>query len=94
MVSSNQKYRIEKDSMGSVRVPKESYYGAQTQRAVENFPVSGWRFQKEMIHALGLIKLASAKTNFSLESPGSPKSGVTSSIVNIFNQAEESEGRP
>ena len=54
MVSSNQKYRIEKDSMGSVRVPKESYYGAQTQRAVENFPVSGWRFQKEMIMPLAL----------------------------------------
>jgi fumarate hydratase class II len=66
MVSSNQKYRIEKDSMGSVRVPKGAYYGAQTQRAVENFPISGWRFQKEMIHALGLIKFASAKTNFNL----------------------------
>jgi fumarate hydratase class II len=59
-------YRMEKDSMGSVRVPKGAYYGAQTQRAVENFPVSGWRFQREMIHALGLIKLASAKTNFNL----------------------------
>ncbi len=52
--------------MGSVRVPKGAYYGAQTQRAVENFPISGWRFQGEMIHALGLIKFASAKTNFNL----------------------------
>ena len=52
--------------MGSVRVPKGAYYGAQTQRAVENFPISGWRFQREMIHALGLIKFASAKTNFNL----------------------------
>jgi fumarate hydratase class II len=66
MVSSNQKYRIEKDSMGSVRVPKGAYYGAQTQRAIENFPISGWRFQREMIHSLGLIKYASAKTNFQL----------------------------
>src|SRR5512136_960859 len=66
MVSSNQKYRMEKDSVGSVRVPNEAYYGAQTQRAVENFPISGWRFQREMIHALGLIKFASAKTNFNL----------------------------
>jgi len=44
MVSSNQKYRVEKDSMGPVEVPKGAYYGAQTQRAVENFPISGWRF--------------------------------------------------
>lgn len=35
------KYRVEHDSMGKVRVPKDAYYGAQTQRAVENFPVSG-----------------------------------------------------
>lgn len=66
MAALNQAYRIEKDSMGSVKVPKEAYYGAQTQRAIENFPISGWRFQREMIHALGLIKYASANTNFSL----------------------------
>jgi len=66
MERSNEEYRIEKDSMGPVKVPKEAYYGAQTQRAVENFPISGWRFQREMIHALGLIKYASAKTNLSL----------------------------
>jgi fumarate hydratase class II len=66
VVSSNQKYRIEKDSMGSVKVPKEAYYGAQTQRAIENFPVSGWRFQREFIYALGLIKYAAAKTNLEL----------------------------
>jgi len=66
MTSSDQKYRIEKDSMGPVRVPKEAYYGAQTQRAIENFPVSGWRFGREFLYALGLIKLAAAKTNFEL----------------------------
>ncbi len=52
--------------MGPVRVPKEAYYGAQTQRAIENFPVSGWRFGGEFIYALGLIKYASAKTNVEL----------------------------
>jgi fumarate hydratase class II len=52
--------------MGPVKVPKEAYYGAQTQRAVENFPVSGWRFGREFLYALGLIKYASAKTNFEL----------------------------
>lgn len=50
--------------MGPVKVPKVAYYGAQTQRAIENFPISGWRFGREMIHALGLIKFASARTNF------------------------------
>ena len=62
----NKQFRIEKDSMGPIKVPKEVYYGAQTQRAIENFQISGWRFQKELMHALGLIKYASAKTNLSL----------------------------
>src|SRR5512136_797690 len=66
MTSSDQKYRTERDSMGLVRVPEEAYYGAQTQRAIENFPVSGWRFGREFLYALGLIKYAAAKTNFDL----------------------------
>ncbi|HUL22968.1 MAG TPA: class II fumarate hydratase [Thermodesulfobacteriota bacterium] len=66
MTASNEKYRIEKDSMGPVNVPKEAYYGAQTQRAIENFPISGWRFQREMIYALGLIKYGAAKVNSEL----------------------------
>jgi len=53
--------------MGPVRVPKEACYGAQTQRAIENFPVSGWRFGREFLYALGLIKWAAAKTNFELD---------------------------
>jgi fumarate hydratase class II len=52
--------------MGPVKVPKEAYYGAQTQRAIDNFPISGWRFQREFIQALGLIKHASAQVNFKL----------------------------
>ena len=63
MAALSHSYRFEKDSMGSIQVPKEAYYGAQTQRAIENFPISGWRFGRELIHALGLIKYASAKTN-------------------------------
>ncbi|MGD0919069.1 MAG: lyase family protein [Thermodesulfobacteriota bacterium] len=66
MVLSRNLYRIEKDSMGPVKVPKEAYYGAQTQRAVENFPISGWRFQRELIYALGLIKYGVAKVNSEL----------------------------
>ncbi len=66
VVTSTQKYRIEKDSMGPVRVPREAYYGANTQRAVENFPISGYLFGSELIHALGLIKYASVRTNSDL----------------------------
>jgi fumarate hydratase class II len=66
MVPSKNLFRIERDSMGPVRVPKEAYYGAQTQRAIENFPMSGWRFGREFLYALGLIKLAAAKTNSEL----------------------------
>ena len=63
MIPSKNLYRIERDSMGPVKVPKEAYYGPQTQRAIENFSVSGWRFGREFLYALGLIKYASAKTN-------------------------------
>jgi len=52
--------------MGSVRVPKEAYYGAQTQRAVENFPISGLRFQRAFLYALGLVKYAAARVNLEL----------------------------
>jgi len=55
--------RIERDSMGDVRVPAKAYYGAQTQRAVENFPISGWRLAPAMIHAMGQVKLACATAN-------------------------------
>jgi fumarate hydratase class II len=66
MVIADKGYRLEKDSMGWVRVPKEAYYGVQTQRAIENFPVSGWRFQREFIHALGLIKYSATRVNLEL----------------------------
>ncbi len=56
-------YRTEKDSMGPVQVPAEALYGAQTMRAVQNFPVSGLRFPRSFIRALGLIKLAAAQVN-------------------------------
>jgi fumarate hydratase class II len=42
-------FRVEHDSMGDVRVPAKAYYGAQTQRAVENFPISGWPLPAELI---------------------------------------------
>ncbi len=61
-----QGFRIERDSLGEVRVPADALWGAQTQRAVENFPISGIRFSRTFIRALGLIKYAAAKVNLEL----------------------------
>src|SRR4030095_6995842 len=58
--------RIERDSMGEMIVPANAYYGAQTARAVENFPISGLKFPRRFIRALGLIKKHAALTNESL----------------------------
>jgi len=58
--------RIEQDSLGEVQVPATALYGAQTQRAVDNFPISGLRFPRSFIHALSLIKAASAEANVEL----------------------------
>jgi fumarate hydratase class II len=59
-------WRIEKDTMGEVKVPEDKYWGAQTQRAVENFPISGWTMPEEIIKAIAVIKWASAKANAEL----------------------------
>ena len=59
-------YRIEHDSMGEVRVPKDALWRAQTQRAVENFPISGQPLEPALIHALARIKAAAAQTNVDL----------------------------
>jgi fumarate hydratase class II len=59
-------FRIERDSMGEMRVPKDAYYGAQTARAVENFPISKLRFGRRFIRALGLVKAAAAHANAEL----------------------------
>ena len=60
---SSQEFRIERDSMGEVKVPKSAYYGAQTQRAMENFPVSGITFPPRFIRALAIVKHAAATVN-------------------------------
>ena len=62
-MKTKQDVRLERDSMGDLDVPADRYYGAQTMRAVLNFPISDLRFQRSFIRALGLIKLAAAKVN-------------------------------
>jgi fumarate hydratase class II len=59
-------FRTETDSLGDVPVPAEAYYGAQTQRAVDNFPISGLRLPRPFLRALGLIKLCAARANTEL----------------------------
>ena len=63
---SDSNFRIEKDSMGELKVPIDALYGAQTQRAVENFPISGLVMPRQFIRALGLIKIACAGANTEL----------------------------
>ena len=59
-------FRTESDSMGEMKVPAGAYWGAQTQRAAENFPVSGLRFPRRFLRALGMLKMAAAETNVEL----------------------------
>ena len=60
------KFRTERDSMGELKVPADALYGAQTQRAVDNFPISNLRMPRAFIRALGLIKAACAQANTEL----------------------------
>ena len=58
--------RTERDSLGPMEVPAEAYYGASTARAIQNFPISGLRFPRPFIRAIGLIKHAAAEVNADL----------------------------
>ncbi len=61
--SSDPQFRIEHDTMGEVRVPVDALWRAQTQRAVENFPISGRGLERAQIRAMGLLKAACAQVN-------------------------------
>jgi len=62
-MSDDSDFRVERDSLGEVRVPANAYWGAQTQRAVENFPISDARFGRRFIRALGVVKKSAARAN-------------------------------
>ena len=66
MTATNSEVRVERDSMGPMEVPADALYGASTMRAVLNFPISDLRFPRGFIRALGLVKLAAARTNHAL----------------------------
>ena len=73
-------YRTEHDSMGELEVPEDALWGAQTQRAVDNFPVSGLVMARQFISALGLVKWAAAGANAEL---GLLKSEIAIAIHNF-----------
>ena len=77
-----QPYRIEKDSMGELEVPKDALYGAQTQRAVNNFPISGLPMPREFIRAMGLIKAAAARVNHALNLMEAPMADAIERAAN------------
>jgi fumarate hydratase class II len=77
--------RVERDSMGEVQVPAAAYYGAQTQRAVENFPISGWPLSHALVRAMGLVKYACAVANRDLgKLTGSGKQPLTDAQVDAL----------
>lgn len=80
------KFREEKDTMGNVRVPENAYYGPQTRRAVENFPISGLTLPAALIHALALIKQCSARVNSDL---GLLEANVSKVIVQAAREIME-----
>ena len=87
-MSDDSQYRIERDSLGEMEVPADAYWGAQTQRAVGNFPVSGLTFQRRFIRALGIVKKAAAAANLEL---GSLEEDKVDAIVRATTEVIDGE---
>ena len=79
-------YRKEKDSLGEINVPNKKYYGAQTQRSLENFKIGSERFQRELIRAYGILKKAAAIAN---ESAGRLDSKISKAIIQSASEVIE-----
>ena len=85
-------YRKERDSMGELHVPAEALWGAQTQRAVENFPVTGLAMPRAFIRALGLIKWAAAGANSELGLIETPKAmGIQAAALEVAEGLHDSQ---
>ena len=69
-------FRIERDGFGELKVPADALWGAQTQRAVDNFPISGLRMPRDFLRALGLIKWAAATANLELDALDPKRAGA------------------
>src|SRR3989442_7353845 len=86
--------RIEKDSMGAMKVPEHALYGASTQRAVLNFPISGYRFGREFIRALGMIKWAAAESNLEIGKLDEPRATLIARAANEVIEGKLDEHFP
>ncbi len=86
MTGQESAHRVERDSMGEVEVPRDALYGAQTRRALDNFPISDLRFQRRFIQALGAIKLEAAVVNHEL---GLLDEGLKEAIVEAAEEVVE-----
>lgn len=78
------KNRVVKDSMGELEVPEDACYGAQTQRAINNFPVSGLTMPRGFLHALALVKQACAKSNYSIEALDEKRYQAISEVCDVM----------
>ncbi|MGI9302298.1 MAG: class II fumarate hydratase [Gammaproteobacteria bacterium] len=87
-------FRIEKDSMGELRVPADALYGATTQRAVENFPISGLCMPRAFIRALGLIKGACARSNYDLGLMGADMASAISAAADAVAGGQHDQHFP
>ena len=93
-VSTHDDVRIEHDSMGEIEVPKAALWRAQTQRAVDNFPISGTTLEPRLIHALGQVKAAAAQTNGELEVITEEQSSAIASAAREVAQGRHDEHFP
>ena len=87
-------YRIERDSMGEVRVPSDKYYAAQTQRSFENFKIGGEKMPKEIIKAFAILKKAAALTNFELGRLDNEKKDVICRVCDEIYEGKLDEHFP
>ena len=79
-------YRKEKDSLGEINVPIEKYYGAQTQRSLENFKIGGEKFQRELISSYGILKKAAAMTN---QAAGKLDPKISNAIIESVSEVSD-----
>ncbi|MDP4171668.1 MAG: lyase family protein, partial [Bacillota bacterium] len=77
-MGSNEEFRIEKDFLGEKQVPIHAYYGVQTLRAVENFPITGYRIETSLIKAMAIVKKAAALANHEI---GQMEEKIASAII-------------
>ena len=77
-------YRIEKDTMGEMRVPKDKYWGAQTQRSYQNFEIGTEVMPSEITHAFGILKIARAAAIFKIPKACLISRGITSKHISKF----------